>query len=82
MQEVHDATSSNPLSVRDGAETSTTQRTPLQNVKRLQEQQLRTIWKTSRKQELLDSMFEQEIDILGIQEHRIVFNRVIVVTRM
>ncbi len=76
-QEVHDATSPNPLSGRDGAETNTTGRTPLLKCKKIIRAatfNTRTIRETSRKQELLNSMFEQEIDILGIQEHRIVHN--------
>ncbi len=74
-QEVNDATSPNPLSGRDGADRNITERKLLLKCKKLitaSTFNARTIRETSRKQELLHSMFDQRIDILGIQEHRFI----------
>ena len=74
---MNDATSPKPSSGRDGADINTTKRKPLLKCKKViiaATMNTRTISETSRKQELLHSMCKQGIDLLGIQEHRIIHN--------
>ncbi len=73
--EANDATPPNPSSGRGVADSGITERKPLLKCKKVITAatfNARTIRETARKEELLHSMSEQSIDILGVQEHRII----------
>ena len=71
----NDVSAPNPLSGRDGTDRSTTTKSKLLSCKNhilTATFNSRTIRETSRKSELIYSMSKHKIDILGIQEHRII----------
>ena len=71
----NDVSAPNPLSGRDGTDRCTTTKSKLLSCKNhilTATFNSRTIRETSRKFELIHSMSKYRIDILGIQEHRII----------